>query len=263
MLHISSLSVFLTPFHVLLSHPSLHLCLTIHLHEVSPTKNIQQFEVNYTLDSSDWWLSENTVMDDLFIQKKSTVLSDFTGNHRSIFTVLSCLTLSTLRLTFFWSLHRSSSLISRRLAAVAHCGARWRMRRFMKLSDSFPAPTWSKSTERSVRKAAWEDRGEKVWMKKDRIEDDEEKERLEKINECFKSSKENSVVESMPQQYFSLGFSSTLKDLQQSTCLLLLLWQKSMCPPPRSTLTKPLLALQMQAVYCSVHLFMLKGKTLL
>lgn len=155
---------------------------------------------------------------------------------RSIFTVLPCLTLSTPRLTFFWSLHRSSSLTSRRLAAVAHCGARRRMRRFMKLSDSFPAPIWSKSTERSVRKAAWERQGKRrcgrTWtelrMKKKMID--------WKNSECFKSSEGNPVVERMAQQCFSLSFSSTLKDLQQPTCLLLLLWQKSMCPPPQINL---------------------------
>ena len=66
--------------------------------------------------------------------------------------VLIC---SAVSLTFFWSLHLCSSLASRRLAAVAHCCARRRIRRLMKLRDSFPVPTWSRSTERSVRKAAW------------------------------------------------------------------------------------------------------------
>ncbi|TNN60010.1 hypothetical protein EYF80_029768 [Liparis tanakae] len=54
-----------------------------------------------------------------------------------------------------WYRWRCSSVASSRLAAVAHCCARRRIRRFMKLRDSFPAPTWSSSTERSVRKAAW------------------------------------------------------------------------------------------------------------
>lgn len=69
-------------------------------------------------------------------------------------TSIYVLAIHALFLTFFWSLHRWPNLASRRLAAVAHCCASRRIRRFMKLRDSFPAPMWSKSTDRSVRKAA-------------------------------------------------------------------------------------------------------------
>lgn len=48
-----------------------------HLHEAPPTKHVQQFEVIYTLDASDWWRSDNTVMDDLFVQRKKAPKKHF------------------------------------------------------------------------------------------------------------------------------------------------------------------------------------------
>lgn len=140
------------------NHPANDLLFRKEPHfDLKTSENIIRTSISFNLI---WGITGCLICNNVFL----IFWSHFTVCHRSVTIVLPRLTLSILCLTFFWSLHRSPSLVSRRLAAVAHCGVRRRIRRFMKLSDSFPAPIWSKSTERSVRKAAWE------WRRKESMD---------------------------------------------------------------------------------------------